>query len=131
MSATRDTTQKFTFVYSNLYQIYRKGKEAATSAPIPPAMSAEKLKSLGVQSGRVIKADDFNSSQNVHVVRHEPPRFLAKRLETHRASSKTTLHPQRKEAIDGLRDNLKTLKGLHERLRFMLKELEELTQNSD
>ncbi len=131
MSASRDTTQKFTFVYSNLYQIYRKGKEAAVSAPTPPAMDPEKLKNLGVQSGNVIKADDLHSSANVHVVRHEPPRFIAKRLETHRAFSKTSLHPQRKEAIEGLRDNLKTLKGLHERLRFMLKELEELTKNSN
>src|SRR6476620_2775596 len=50
MSATQDKTQKTTFVYSNLYSIYRKGKEAASGAKLDAAAA-------------VIKTGDRNPAQ--------------------------------------------------------------------
>lgn len=136
MSATRDQSQKFTFVYSNLYHLYKKGKDAAHAAQVPAAapvaIAPEKLldqtrteMTRGVLTGRIIKADDLREEATPKVARHEPPRFLTKRLEVNRPLK---MHPERERAVTGLRDNLKQLKSLQERLHFMLKELEEFTK---
>jgi hypothetical protein len=77
MSATRDNSQKFTFVYSNLYQIYRKGKQSGDPVKVIPL----------------------------------------------------PLPNTPSDAVKGLRENLERLKSLHERLRHMLGELEELTKD--
>lgn len=36
MSATRDKSQKIAFIYTNLYQVYKKGKDAAVAADVQP-----------------------------------------------------------------------------------------------
>jgi hypothetical protein len=133
MSATRDPSQKHTFVYSNLYQLYQKGKVAAKAAEVPGAPEANRA---GLATGKIIKAEEMQTAVSgvgpigLRVARHEPPRLLGKRIEANRS---TPLAPKvaatRREAIDGLRSNLRQLQGLHERLRFMLKEIEELSQN--
>jgi len=132
MSATRDPSQKHTFVYSNLYQLYQKGKVAAHAAVVPaviPAVVADQNRT-GLATGRIIKAEEMQTAMNsmgpvgLRVARHEPPRLLGKRIEANRPAKGDA---SRRQAIDGLRDNLRQLQGLHERLRFMLKEIEELT----
>lgn len=142
MSATRDPSQKHTFVYSNLYQLYRKGKEAATNAqveptqtkmpvPPPPPTQEDQTSTRGLATNRVIKIEDMNQPGVVglRVARHEPPRLLGKRLEVNRTAPSPKAEAGRREAINGLRDNLRQLQSLHERLRFMLKEIEELSGN--
>lgn len=134
MSATRDPSQKHTFVYSNLYQLYQKGKVAAQSATVDvkDAQSASDRDQTrtGLATGKIIKAEEMAAAANaagpvgLRVARHEPPRLLGKRIEANRPAK---VDPARRQAIDGLRDNLRQLQGLHERLRFMLKEIEELT----
>jgi hypothetical protein len=132
MSANRDKSQKIAFVYSNLYQLYRKGKDAATAAPDAP----------GLTTGRIIKAEDaakaianpadsgikirpFSLDQDAPAVRpYQPVEFIAKRVE----KSQTALKVAQNPTIDSLKDNLKTLNELHERLQFMLKELEDLVK---
>jgi len=124
MSASRDQSQKFTFVYQNLYQIYRQGKAAAKAADVKAP------EDKGIETAKIIKAEDLNAQPfGVRVTPHEPPRLLGKRIVANQLND-AALHPSRTAAVDGLRDNLKTLQGLHERLRFMLKELEELTKQS-
>jgi hypothetical protein len=132
MSATRDPSQKHTFVYSNLYSLYQKGKVAAHAAQVPAAAesaSSEPTRT-GLATGKIIKAEEMQASAlssgpvGIRVARHEPPRLLGKRIEANRP---TKVDASRRQAIDGLRDNLRQLQGLHERLRFMLKEIEELT----
>jgi hypothetical protein len=131
MSATRDPSQKHTFVYSNLYHLYQKGKVAAQAAVVPAAKSEASVPELtrtGLATGKIIKADEMAVNAvgpiGLRVARHEPPRLLGKRIEANRPAK---ADPVRRQAIDGLRDNLRQLQGLHERLRFMLKEIEELT----
>lgn len=126
MSATRDPSQKHTFVYSNLYQLYQKGKSAAQAAVVPSVQSegAPELTRTGLTTGKIIKADDTQGPVGLRVARHEPPRLLGKRIEANRPAK---VDVSRRQTIDGLRDNLRQLQGLHERLRFMLKEIEELT----
>jgi hypothetical protein len=87
MSAIRDKNQKFTFVYSNLYQLYKKEAE---EKQIPTGF--ERV------SGQVIKTQDL----------HRPE--LAG------------------DPLMSLKENLQALSKLHERLKFMLTELEDLVK---
>lgn len=129
MSATRDPSQKHTFVYSNLYQLYQKGKSAAQAAVVPSAApSAAAASTAGIATGKIIKADELAPGViGLRVARHEPPALLAKRLNPAASPARAKVDPSRREAIEGLRDNLRSLQNLHERLRFMLKEIEELS----
>jgi len=123
MSASRDPSQKFTFVYSNLHYLYKKGKEAAQAANIPEPTRADMTR--GIMTGRIIKADDLNREKPVVVSGHQAPHFIRKKIDLNRPMR---MSPEREGAIQGLRDNLKQLKSLQERLHFMLKELEDLSK---
>jgi hypothetical protein len=128
MSATRDPSQKHTFVYSNLYQLYRKGKEAAVKADVPAAKSPES--DLGLEKSRIIKVEEManQAAVGIRIARHEPPRLLTKHIQANRPVPTPKAELARRKSIDGLRDNLRQLQSLHERLRFMLKEIEELSK---
>ena len=110
MSATQDKNQKFTFVYSNLYQIHQKGK-VESEKPVAVSRPAH---------GQVLKTGDLHSSTGPRVEAYVPTGLLPKR-----APARTGT---RNEAIESLKENLKSLNDLHSRLRFMLQELEELVR---
>jgi hypothetical protein len=116
MSATRDKSQKITFVFSNFYHLYKKGKDAATDAELPSVPSGE----------RVLKAGDAHSELAqplaVNLREHKPAEFIGKRI-----PKPPVLPPS--TAIVSLRENLKSLTDLHSRLRFMLQELEDLVKD--
>jgi hypothetical protein len=154
MSATRDKSQKITFIYKNFHEIYRKGKEAAQRAnPETP----------GLTTGQVLKVDDLNAST---FAVFNPPTLMAKRLEAAATAAQilrqnaapasapapapksspkfptTTLRapavlrsvsvpPVANPAIESLRQNLRELNDLHSRLKFMLQELEELSKKDE
>ena len=147
MSATRDKSQKTTFVYSNLYQLYRKGKEAAKAADLPvglsvdASMTANDQKSYFALPSTVLKAGDANVATAASVAKapsprvepYNPPELLGKRIVQRSETAlveveKSTALPASDAAIQSLRQNLKTLNDLHARLRFMLQELEELVK---
>ena len=115
MSATRDKSQKITFVFSNFYHLYKKGKDAAMSADLPEVPASE----------RVLKAGDARAELAkplaVDLREHRPAEFIGKRV-----PKPPVLPPS--TAIVSLRENLKQLTDLHSRLRFMLNELEELVK---
>ena len=116
MSATRDKNSKITFVYSNLHAAYRKGLDAARASGTP----------VGLSRGRIIKA--YDQHREVKVERHTPPALLRSGRTAHTVSRPPVLK-QQSEALQSLKDNLKSLTDLHSRLRFMLKELEDLVKN--
>lgn len=144
MSASRDDTQKISFVYSNLYEIYRRGKKAAQQAPsfVPatPAAADEYKPTTGV----VLKSDDLKRFGVMirdlspvppkHVIEeYRPVELLGKKVgsapEAMPASltAKVPAAPARAQnAVESLKGNLKNLNELHTRLQFMLKEIEEL-----
>lgn len=148
MSATRDKSQKTTFVYSNLYQLYRKGKEAATEASVPVESKSSYFE---IPSERnVLKAGDLKAeSATLQVDRFNPPELTAKRLEARaiHARQESSISdisiapkpsripvgkpasPVPDSALSSLKQNLLDLQSLHARLRFMLKELEDLSQD--
>jgi hypothetical protein len=126
MSATRDKSQKTTFVYSNLYQLYRRGKEAAQKADT----SQSSFVDLGLTAERapeshVLKARDLRSDSTVKIETYKAPELIGKRVQN--PLVKATQQAQ-DTAIQSLKDNLKNLNDLHSRLRFMLQELEELVK---
>ena len=104
MSATRDKSQKVTFVFSNFYNLYKKGKTAAHAA------------------NPVLKAQELSAPFAIPAVReHRPAEFIGKRIPKPPVLQPTT-------AIVTLRENLKSLTELHSRLKFMLQELEDLVK---
>lgn len=118
MSATRDKSQKTTFVYSNLYRLYQDGREAAREAEVPA-------------SGRVLKVHDIHA-EPLAVKPFKPAEFLEKRV-----TRPTALPPHAvplrpvessSQALESLKGNLKKLNELHQRLRFVLQELEDLSK---
>jgi hypothetical protein len=138
MSATRDQSQKVSFVYSNLYSIYQKGKAEAIVAKVPSAFnSGAVIKSAEVASqldaplavnprSHILKTDDLrNQASSVKVAEYNPTAFIGKRV-----ARPAVLPPaqQSTAAISSLKENLKSLNDLHSRLRFMLQELEELVK---
>lgn len=105
MSANRDTSQKTTFVYSNLYQLYRKGKEAADQSQVPAQVSAQVPAQAPVANAaesvadlrqavfqlpnpmgalpsekNVLKSTDLKAQAAPAVNAYEPPSLLAKRI---------------------------------------------------
>jgi hypothetical protein len=140
MSATRDKNQKTTFVYSNLYQLYKKGKEAAVQAEVPVAKAP-------VQSSQILKVENLNEPTfaKIKVSSYNPTEFIQKRVEPKPAILKVAeqtsfVRPMsvaneapiaaavENPVIDSLKQNLKSLNDLHSRLKFMLQELEELVK---
>jgi hypothetical protein len=137
MSATRDKNQKTTFVYSNLYHLYKKGKDAAAGQPIAVSPSR-----LSASQGQVLKTDALTASQMGAQIRVEPKaepvispytpvELLGKRVERPAILPAAKTIPAApalpsNTAIDSLKDNLKSLNDLQSRLRFMLQELEDL-----
>ena len=134
MSATRDQNQKVTFVYSNLYTIYQKGKTAAHSAVIPAADVVESSEAAplavkaSLSKSQILKMDDLHKPE-VQVSTYNPAAFIGKRV-ARPASLAKSLPPaqQPTAAVNSLKENLKSLNDLHSRLRFMLQELEELVK---
>lgn len=132
MSATRDKTQRFSFVYSNLYQIYKKGKENADhseSTPDPTIPIAPPVAIVKKSISPVIKTGELKQ-QNPEIRPYNPPEFIGKRIvrpEVIAASKSSPVIPPT-AALESLKQNLKSLNDLHARLRFMLQELEQLVK---
>ena len=155
MSANRDRDLKTTFVFNNLYELYKRGQANGTST--------KSLDKTGVQHGQVIKAGDVNAGMMglVTVRKFQPASFIGKRVETARVAASVApapsaapthagapraaspiLKPSQLPAtdraqsaapgnpvIDNLKKNLAELQDLHGRLRFMLTELEDLVRD--
>ena len=137
MSATQDKSQKIAFVYSNLYHLYKKGKEAAkaaTSVGKPGSgavLKAEDLKaaSFGVPSstpkvGAFVPVSLLNSRRPAVEPMATPVVPPLVQTSTHAPISAAP-----NEAIRELKNNLKSLNELHSKLRFMLQELEEIVKS--
>jgi hypothetical protein len=144
MSATRDKSQKTTFVYSNLYQLYRKGKVAAGEASV----SVESRSSYFEipSESNVLKVGDLKAEARANALKVDPfspPELIGKRLDVRAAESRLQVvsperiplgkpvSPASDSAVFSLKQNLIALQDLHSRLRFMLKELEELSKDDE
>ncbi len=127
MSATRDKNQKFTFLYSNLYQIYKQEK---VQEKIQETIQ-DKPQVLKSQ-GRVLKAEDLNNptflEQKSVEVREFKPLVLVKPLSIQHPPELKPPELNPMEPLKSLKKNLQDLTDLHARLKFMLQELEDLVK---
>jgi hypothetical protein len=137
MSATRDKSQKITFVYSNLYSLYRKGfdraregatQDAGAQVPSRAVEAANDLAGLrasahAFESGVVIKAKDLKAPR---ATAYTPAELLGKRIDKPTAWVGQRPVAGAQDPLATLKQNLASLSDLQSRLRFMLKELEEL-----
>ena len=132
MSASQDKSQKVAFVFSNLYDIYRKGKSSALASDPEATLEAASLVSPFVANSRVLKHGDLSQGDRpaspapaIHAF--TPIELIGKRVKT---PESLLLKAGSNPALDSLKTNLKTLNDLHSRLRFLLQELENLVDES-
>ena len=142
MSATRDKNQNPTFVYTNLYRLYRDGEtERKTETHVLKTgdHAQEKLSDK-------VTVKEIEKTERV-VRPYQPVELIGKRVGAPAATTaaatpaaatpsiaataaKPAVPPTRPE-IQSLKDNLKKLNDLHQRLRFMLNELEDLSKKDE
>jgi glutamine synthetase type III len=127
MSATYDKSQRVTFVYSNLYQLYKKGKEAAKQSPSYHVLKTGKLNQNSPEEQK-------SWQSQIKIRGFEPPELLTKRMKQKEVAPAAVQsrcqvslsHQASDQAVQGLRKNLDSLSELQSRLRFMLHELDNL-----
>jgi hypothetical protein len=108
MSAYLDKSQGITFVYSSIFELYKQAKEAKLDSPYV------------AERPRVMK------EANSQVSNYEP-----KELKAEHSIEMTKLDSEKSklnQPLTNLQKNLKDLSSAHEKLRFLLQELESLTK---
>lgn len=111
--ANRDQTQKVAFVYSNIYQLYKKAKTEAES------------NTAGLSSAKVFRADEI---PGVKVTSFQPAEFKGATAPSSASPAPANRIANPINPFDDLKQNISKLQDLHSRLRFMLKELEDLVE---
>ncbi len=116
MSAYLDKSQGVTFVYSNIFDLYKKAKDSKIDAPFVAERS------------RVIKAGEAKI-KNFHAKELNAPegeRPFPVPMGVKEAEEKAKRQNMR--PVANLQKNLSELTDAHEKLRFLLQELEALTK---
>ncbi len=108
MSAYLDKSQGITFVYSNIYDLYKQAKEAKLDSPFV-AERSRVIKAEGSQTVEEFQPKEFPRPQGV--------------IEAEQKAETKVSHP-----VTNLQKNLKDLSDAHEKLRFLLQELDALTK---
>lgn len=114
MSAYLDKSQGITFVYSNIFELYKKAKDSKIDAPF-------------ATPSRVIKAKDVKSAELFQPKEIVPPageRPFAVPMGVKEAEEKA----RKARPVANLQKNLSELTDAHEKLRFLLQELDSLTK---
>jgi hypothetical protein len=123
MSAYLDKTQGVTFVYSNIHELYRKAKDAKLDSPF----IAERAPAapLAPAAERVIKAGSAPVGEFIPgELKSERPFPVPMGVrEAEEKAKRQNVRP-----IASIQKNLNDLTDAHEKLRFLLQELEGLTK---
>ena len=106
--AIRDKSQSVGFVYTNIYEIYKKAKAASNISP----------------NSRVLRAEDLG---DIKITKFQPRTLSRPAAEPAPVGAAPKL-PASGNPFEDLKSNLNRLQDLHSRLRFMLKELEDLVK---
>jgi len=115
MSAYLDKSQGVTFVYSNIHELYKKAKESKIDAPFVAERSRV------IKQGQA-KVDAFQARE----LAPEGERTFAVPMGVREAEEKAKRQNMR--PVASLQKNLNELTDAHEKLRFLLQELESLTK---
>ena len=119
MSAYLDKSQGITFVYSNIFELYRKAKESRLDAP------------FAVERPRVIKEGQakIDAFQARELAPEGGERAFAVPMGVREAEEKAK--KQNMRPVAKLQKNLNELADAHEKLRFLLQELDSLTKKKN
>lgn len=129
MSAYLDKSQGITFVYSNIHDLYQKAKNAKLDAPFVAARVAPEAPAMG----RVIKAQDLQA-KDIKPAAFEPAEIKPEGAERTYSvpmgvrEAEEKVKRQTMRPLANLQKNLNELTDAHEKLRFLLQELESLTK---
>ncbi|RZA07311.1 MAG: hypothetical protein EOP11_08025 [Proteobacteria bacterium] len=121
MSAYLDKSQGITFVYSNIFDLYQKAKESKLDAPFV----AERPR---VMKENTAKVENF-APQELESPSGERPFPVPMGVREAEEKAKVLsqmIAPSR--PVANLQKNLSDLSQAHEKLRFLLQELESLTK---
>jgi len=128
MSAYLDKSQGITFVYSNIHELYRKAKNSRLDSPFIAEFA--KPTEQGNAQARVLKAQDLAQSVKVEPFKPEEIKSEARPYavpmgvrEAEEKAKRLNMRP-----VATLQKNLSQLNEAHEKLRFLLQELESLTK---
>lgn len=132
MSAYLDKSQGITFVYSNIFEIYKRAKEAKIDAPFVAERSAkpnaEPVAKANREPARVIKKEEakVEAFKPEELAPKPSERAFAVPMGVKEAEEKAVRQNMR--PIASLQKNLSELTEAHERLRFLLEEIDSLTK---
>ena len=123
MPAERDKSQKPTFLFTNLHALTRGLKAGQTEAT-----------PVGLVTGKVLKAGVDPSIKAYVPVEFEPSEAAHRQPDGLRPGLRVERPPvlrsvrtdERRQAVESLRRNLRDLSEIHERLKFLLKEIEKI-----
>jgi len=122
MSAYLDKSQGVTFVYSNIHDLYKKAKESKLDAPFVaarmPAESPRVLKAADVKAAEVFRPQELKAPAT-----ERPFPVPMGVREAEEKAKQMNMRP-----VANLQKNLNELTDAHEKLRFLLQELEGLTK---
>jgi hypothetical protein len=121
MSAYLDKSQGVTFVYSNIHELYLKAKNAKLDSPFvaerPAAPQARVLKAKDV------KVEEWKPKELKAEGTERPFAVPMGVREAEERAKRLNMRP-----VAALQKNLNELTDAHEKLRFLLQELEGLTK---
>lgn len=116
MSAYLDKSQGITFVYSNIFELYQKAKESKIDAPFVAERSRV------IKDGQA-KVEEFQARE---LKTENGERTFPVPMGVREAEEKAKRLGAR--PVANLQKNLSELADAHEKLRFLLQELESLTK---
>jgi hypothetical protein len=118
MSAYLDKSQGITFVYSNIFELYKKAKDSKLDAPF-----------VAEKSSRVIKAKDVKL--DMFQARELTPPAGERPFPVPMGVKEAEEKRKNMRPIANLQKNLSELTDAHEKLRFLLEELDSLTKKKN
>jgi hypothetical protein len=128
VAATRDPSQKITFVYQNLYRLYQDGKKAAHAAD--PAPSTPGLTTPVIKAGaapQVPHAPKVNEYSPLGLIGKRVVKpAVVRQAEESRILAQSRAERRAQDTLADLKQNLGTLQGLQSKIKFFLTELEDL-----
>lgn len=125
MSAYLDKSQGITFVYSNIYELYKRAKNAKLDEPFVVERAKLDKNARVIKEGDGVRIEEFKPKA-LHSVNGE--RTFPVPMGVREAEEKALKANQR--PVAELQKNVKNLTEAHEKLRFLLQELEALTKKS-
>lgn len=118
MSAYLDKSQGITFVYSNIFELYKKAKESKIDAPYVAERPGSRVIKEGQAKISAFEARELDTSGGERTF----PVPMGVR-EAEEKAKKQNMRP-----VASLQKNLNELTDAHEKLRFLLQELDSLTK---